>query len=94
MTALHVAIDEDEVELALALLAAGADPNVQTSDEDRTTPLIRACKKGDTELVAALLEAGAAEGFEAHVAARYEAAFGKRPRITFFEGDPGPRELS
>jgi ankyrin repeat protein len=58
-TALHVAIERDEVELALALIAAGADPDVQTSDEKRVTPLILATKKGDVELITALLAAGA-----------------------------------
>jgi ankyrin repeat protein len=58
-TALHVAIEKDEVELALALIAAGADPDVQTSDEKRVTPLILATKKGDVELITALLAAGA-----------------------------------
>jgi ankyrin repeat protein len=59
VTALLLAIRHDEVELALALLAAGADPQVQTDDEERTTALILATKKGDTELIEALLAAGA-----------------------------------
>lgn len=59
ITALHTAIEQDEVEIALALIAAGADVNVQTSDEDRNTPLILAAKKGHAELITALLAAGA-----------------------------------
>jgi ankyrin repeat protein len=59
VTALHTAIEQDEVEIALALIAAGADVNVQTSDEHRTTPLILATKKGSEELIRALLDAGA-----------------------------------
>jgi ankyrin repeat protein len=59
VTALHAAIEQDEVELALALIAAGADVNVQTSDEHKTTPLILASKKGQIELITALLAAGA-----------------------------------
>lgn len=59
ITALHAAIEQDEVEIALALIAAGADVNVQTSDEERTTPLILATKKGQVELITALLAAGA-----------------------------------
>lgn len=59
ITALHTAIEKDEVEIALALIAAGADVNVQTSDEERTTPLILATKKGHAELITALLAAGA-----------------------------------
>jgi ankyrin repeat protein len=59
ITALHAAIEQDEVEIALALISAGADVNVQTSDEHRTTPLILAAKKGQVELITALLAAGA-----------------------------------
>jgi ankyrin repeat protein len=59
ITALHAAIEQDEVEIALALIAAGADVNVQSSDEDKTTPLILASKKGQVELITSLLAAGA-----------------------------------
>lgn len=58
-TALHIAIERDHIEIALALIAAGADVNVQTTDEHRTTPLISASKKGNVELIEALLAAGA-----------------------------------
>lgn len=92
-TALHIAIDSDEVELALALLDAGADPEVVTSDEDKTTPLIRAAKKGSVELISALLAAGADPrvvdpgGESAIDHARYR----EELRALFPEAGEGPR---
>jgi ankyrin repeat protein len=58
-TALHVAIDRRCREVALALIAAGADPNVETSDDRRATPLMLATEKRDAELIDALRAAGA-----------------------------------
>ncbi len=59
VTALLTAIEHDHVEVALALIAAGADVDVQTSDAHRNTALILAAKNGHAELVRALLDAGA-----------------------------------
>lgn len=92
ITALHVAIDEDEVELALALLAAGADPNVQASDDERNTPLICATKKGQVEVIEALLAAGA----DPHVqdaggqSAIDHAAYREELRVLFPEAGAAP----
>lgn len=44
--------------------------------------------------VVAVLEPAARAGFEAHVAERFEARFGRRPPIFFFRGGAGPREIS
>jgi galactokinase len=43
--------------------------------------------------VVAVLEPTACAGFEDHVAAAYEARFGRRPPVFFFRGGQGPREL-
>ena len=60
VTALHISIEEGEIEVALALIAAGADVNVQTSNLNRDTPLILAAKLGHVpRLIEALLDAGA-----------------------------------
>jgi galactokinase len=42
--------------------------------------------------VVALLERGAEAGFAEHMSADFEARFGRRPRVEFFQGDAGPRE--
>ncbi len=41
-----------------------------------------------------LLRSDARDGFESYLARSFEATFGRAPEVTFFEGDPGPRELS
>ncbi len=40
-----------------------------------------------------LLRREARSGFADHVGARFEQRFGRRPRISFFQGDPGPRPI-
>jgi galactokinase len=42
--------------------------------------------------VVALLERGAEAGFAERLSADFEARFGRRPRVEFFQGDAGPRE--
>ncbi|HVI03608.1 MAG TPA: ankyrin repeat domain-containing protein [Enhygromyxa sp.] len=92
-TPLHVAIERDQIEIALALIAAGADPNVQTSDEHRITPLIRATKSGNVELIEALLAAGA----DPHVkdadgqSAIDHASYREELRVLFPEAGEAPR---
>lgn len=39
-----------------------------------------------------VLESAAESEFEQRLVRDFEAAFGRRPRVEFFEGDPGPRE--
>jgi len=41
-----------------------------------------------------LVRRAAAEGLARHVAETYERAFGRRPHVETFRGDPGPRELA
>jgi ankyrin repeat protein len=92
VTALHAAVEQDEVELALALIAAGADVNVQTSDDDKTTPLILATKKGQVELIGALLAAGADTRVQdaGGQSAADHAAFREELRALFPEGGGTP----
>ncbi len=40
-----------------------------------------------------LLERGGEEDLAASIASRFEARFGRSPRVMFFAGDPGPREV-
>jgi ankyrin repeat protein len=58
MTALHWAATKDDLDMARALLAAGADPKAVTRIGE-ITPLFLACTQGDAALVEALLNAGA-----------------------------------
>src|SRR5205085_2848662 len=56
-TALSVALHRGQLRPAMALLAAGADPNVV--EADGTTPLFRAARLGARRTVRTLLAAGA-----------------------------------
>jgi ankyrin repeat protein len=56
-TALHVAADKGHIEVARALLQAGA--NARKSNDQGQTPLHKASGEGHIEIVRALLEAGA-----------------------------------
>ena len=58
-TALHYAAFFGHLELARALLAAGADPNAVAANPSRVRPLHSALVRPVSELVAALLEGGA-----------------------------------
>ena len=57
-TALHWAAFHDDVEMAKALLAAGANPKAATRD-GAITPLFMACTNGSAAVIEALLKAGA-----------------------------------
>jgi ankyrin repeat protein len=59
VTALVIAIQEGKTEVALELIAAGADVDVQTSDVYRDTALLIATKLGHAQQIEALLAAGA-----------------------------------
>lgn len=56
-TALHLACNGGHIDVARALLDAGADLNAV--DHDQRTPLHRACSDGTLEIVAALIDGGA-----------------------------------
>jgi len=58
MTALHWAAFRDDLDLAKALLAAGADVKAATRD-GAITPLYLACTNGDAPMIEALLKSGA-----------------------------------
>ena len=57
VTALHKAVDSDDIKACEVLLAAGADVNA--ADEHGHTPLLKAARKGSEACVSLLLKAGA-----------------------------------
>ena len=54
---LYIACMQDHLEVAMKILAAGADPNI--ARDDGVSPLFIACEKGQSEVVQKLLNAGA-----------------------------------
>src|SRR5262249_20636383 len=60
-TALHWAVDQDDLETAKLLLRAGA--NVKAANRYGVTPLSLACTNGSGEMVELLLQAGADPNF-------------------------------
>lgn len=56
---LHVAVERQREDVVRLLLAAGADPNPDSSSYDGWTPLLIAARAAAPRLVALLLEAGA-----------------------------------
>jgi ankyrin repeat protein len=84
---LHSAVASGNVEAALALLAAGADPNAR--QERGFTPLHGAAQNGDRMLVDALLERGAdpaATNDEGKAAADFAAEAGHEELATRLRG--------
>jgi len=61
-TPLHTACENGNIEIAKALLTAGAGANTQ--DNDGNTPLHTACKNGNIDIAKALLIAGANQNVE------------------------------
>ena len=57
MTALHWSVENDDLQMTQALLAAGADPRAKNRYD--VTPLALACTNGNAGIVSSLLEKGA-----------------------------------
>ena len=57
MTALHWSVENDDLQMTQALLAAGADPKAKNRYD--VTPLALACTNGNAGIVSSLLEKGA-----------------------------------
>ena len=62
-TPLHNAVTRGSTEMARVLLAAGADPNISTTDDFKTTPLGEAAGKGNAEMIETLIANGADPDF-------------------------------
>ena len=100
---MHLVAQNGRVGVVRILLRAGANPNVESTDSHRVTPLFLASGNGPLAIVEALIEAGAnvnhidARGLTSLMAAttkdhidivRALLAAGADPRIAFTEAGP------
>uniref|UniRef100_A0A8C6SAF2 Ankyrin repeat and SOCS box containing 2a, tandem duplicate 1 n=1 Tax=Neogobius melanostomus TaxID=47308 RepID=A0A8C6SAF2_9GOBI len=60
-TALHIAVNRENLDCTIILLQNGADPD--STNYDKETPLYKACERSNTALVAMLLDYGAEVNF-------------------------------